>query len=183
MPLGGLVGGAPREKDEQMPGNDADFAAYLAARWPFLVRSLVLIGCPRHEAEDLVRAGLARCYSAWGRVAKADDVDVYVYGTVLDCWHKSHRRRWWGEVPTAAPPEPAPAEEVTDLVLLRRALEEQLAGLTPEHREALVLRFVAELTEVQVADVLDVPVGTVSRLVSEGLGQLDLATLSGSMGR
>lgn len=166
-----------------MSGDDADFAAYLAARWPFLVRSLVLIGCPRHEAEDVVQTGLARCYSAWDRVRKADDMDAYVYRTVLNCWHRSRRRRWWGERPTAAAPETVPAEDVTDLVLLRQALEEQLAPLSPEHREVLVLRFVADLTEVQVADVLDVPVGTVQSRVARALGHLDLAALSESTGR
>jgi RNA polymerase sigma-70 factor (sigma-E family) len=160
-----------------MPGNDADFAAYMAARWPFLVRSLVLLGCPRHEAEDLAQTGLARCYASWGRVRKADDVDADVYRTVLDCWHKSRRRRWWGEVPTEMVPEVLPAEEVTDLVLLRHALEAELARLTPEHREVLVLRFVADLTEPQVAEVLDVPVGTVKSRVSRALSRIDLVAL------
>jgi RNA polymerase sigma factor (sigma-70 family) len=166
-----------------MSGDDADFAAYMAARWPFLVRSLVLIGCPRHEAEDVAQSGLARCYSAWDRVVSADDVDVHVYRTVLDGWRRSHRRRWWGEVPAETLPEVVPAEDVTDLVLLRQALEAQLAGLTPEHREVLVLRFVADLTEVQVSDVLDVPVGTVKTRVSQALAGIDLAALREMTGR
>jgi RNA polymerase sigma-70 factor (sigma-E family) len=157
--------------------NDADFAAYMAARWPFLVRSLVLIGCPRHEAEDVVQTGLARCYASWDRVRKADDVDAYVYRTVLNCWHKSRKRRWWGEVPTGTLPEAPSTTDPTDQVLLRQALEVQLGRLTPEHREVLVLRFVADLTEPQVAEVLDVPVGTVKSRVSRALTHIDLAAL------
>jgi RNA polymerase sigma-70 factor (sigma-E family) len=157
--------------------NDADFAAYMAARWPFLVRSLVLIGCPRHEAEDVAQTGLARCYASWDRVRKADDVDAYVYRTVLNCWHKSRKRRWWGEVPTETLPEAPSTTDPTDQVLLRQALEVQLGRLTPEHREVLVLRFVADLTEPQVAEVLDVPVGTVKSRVSRALTHIDLAAL------
>jgi RNA polymerase sigma-70 factor (sigma-E family) len=157
--------------------DDADFAAYMAARWPFLVRSLVLIGCPRHEAEDVVQTGLARCYASWDRVRKADDVDAYVYRTVLNSWHKSRKRRWWGEVPTEVLPEAPVVEDPTDQVLLRQALEAQLDRLTAEHREVLVLRFVADLTEPQVADVLDVPVGTVKSRVSRALANLDLVAL------
>jgi RNA polymerase sigma-70 factor (sigma-E family) len=157
--------------------NDADFAAYMAARWPFLVRSLVLIGCPRHEAEDVAQTGLARCYASWDRVRKADDVDAYVYRTVLNCWHKSRKRRWWGEVPTEVLPEAPSTTDPTDQVLLRQALEEQLSRLTPEHREVLVLRFVADLTEPQVAEVLDVPVGTVKSRVSRALAHMDIAAL------
>jgi RNA polymerase sigma-70 factor (sigma-E family) len=156
--------------------NDADFAAYMAARWPFLVRSLVLIGCPRQEAEDLAQTGLARCYASWDRVRKADDVDAYVYRTVLDCWHKSRKRRWWGEVPTEILPEP-PVADPSDQVLLRQALEVQLAQLSVEHREVLVLRFVADLTEPQVAEVLDVPVSTVTSRASRALAHIDLAAL------
>ena len=160
-----------------MARNDADFAAYMAARWPFLVRSLVLIGCPRHEAEDVVQTGLARCYASWDRVRKADDVDAYVYRTVLNCWHKSRRRRWWGEQPSGELPEQVRPDQVTDLVLLRHALEAELRRLSPEHREVLVLRFVADLSEAQVAEVLDVPVGTVKSRVSRALSGVDLAAL------
>jgi RNA polymerase sigma-70 factor (sigma-E family) len=157
--------------------DDADFAAYMAARWPFLVRSLVLIGCPRHEAEDVAQTGLARCYAVWERVRRADDVDAYVYRAVLNCWHKSRKRRWWGEVPTEVLPESPPVEDPTDAVLLRYALEGQLRQLSPEHREVLVLRFVADLTEPQVAEVLDVPVGTVKSRVARALAQIDLVAL------
>ena len=166
-----------------MPGDDADFAAYMAARWPFLVRSLVLLGCSREEAEDVAQSGLARCYTAWERVRRADDVDAYVYRTVLNCWRKSHRRRWWGEVPTESLPEVVPADDATDAVLLRQALEVELRRLSVDHREVLVLRFVADLTEVQVAEVLDVPVGTVKSRVSRALAQIDLAALRESTER
>lgn len=160
--------------------DDADFAAYMAARWPFLVRSLVLIGCPRQEAEDIAQTGLARCYASWERVRKADDVDAHVYRTVLDCWRRSRGRRWWGGVPAEVPaevvPEP-PVADPSDEVLLCQALEAQLGPLTAEHREVLVLRFVADLTEPQVADVLDVSVDTVRSRVTQALTHIDLVAL------
>ena len=162
-----------------MSGDDADFAAYLAARWPPLVRSVVLLGCSRPEAEDVVTSGLARCYTAWERVRRADDVDAHVYRTVLDCWHRRQRRRGAApaEVPAEVPVGPVAVEDVSDQVRLRRALEVSLSALTPEHREVLVLRFVAGLSEVQVAEVLDVPVGTVTGRTAEALSHVDLAAL------
>lgn len=128
--------------------NDADFAGYLAARWPSLVRSLVLIGCPRREAQELVVAGLARCYPSYERVRESDDIDVFVYETVLDGWHRRLRH---GEPPVAEPV----VEEETDEVLLRREIEAELRALTPAQREQRVLRYVAELSDEQVADVLE----------------------------
>jgi RNA polymerase sigma factor (sigma-70 family) len=152
-----------------MPRDDADFAAYLTARWPSLVRTLVLLGCGRPEAAQVARTGLARCHTAWDRVRRADDVDTYVYAAVLGSLHK-HRRR----VP--APPVPAaPArEEATEDELLLHALQVQLDRLDVDEREAVVLHFVAELSEDQVADVLDVPLETVQSRITHGLSHVDL---------
>src|SRR3954454_715755 len=82
--------------------DDGDFAAYLAARWPFLVRSLVLLGCSPAEAEELARAGLARCYASWERVRRADDVDVHVHRAVLAGWGPRHHPHRGGRGPAAA---------------------------------------------------------------------------------
>ena len=140
--------------------NDADFVAYVAARWPFLVRSLVLMGCPQPEAEAIVRTALARCHTAWDEVLGTDDVDVSVYGVVLEGWRKSAPRRRPAE--QAVPPaEKVPAGEVSEAVRVRRELEAGLARLPQVEREAMVLRFVAGLSEEQVADLFDEPVRTV----------------------
>ncbi len=40
---------------------DDDYAAYVAGRWAGLVRSAVLLGYSRPEAEDLVQTALIRC--------------------------------------------------------------------------------------------------------------------------
>lgn len=154
-----------------MPGNDADFAAYMAARWPSLVRTLVLLGCGRREAAEVAQTGLARCYTSWDRVRRSDDVDIHVYAVVLGCLHK-HRRR----VPAApSPAAPAP-EDATDDEILLHALEVQLDGLDLDEREAVVLRFAAELSEQQVADVLDVPVDSAQARITHGLGRVDLGS-------
>ncbi|GAA4723488.1 hypothetical protein GCM10023350_02210 [Nocardioides endophyticus] len=152
-----------------MPRDDADFAAYLAARWPSLVRTLVLLGCGRPEAAQVAQTGLARCHTAWDRVRRADDVDTYVHAAVLGSLHK-HRRR----VP--APPAPAaPAsEDATEDELLLHALQVQLDRLDVDEREAVVLHFAAELSEDQVADVLDVPLESAQARITHGLGRMDL---------
>lgn len=163
--------------------DDADFAAYLAARWPFLVRSLVLLGGSTGEAEEVARSGLARCYASWGRVVRADDVDAHVYGVVLDRWHRHLRRQGRAGSPAGEPAEVREhvarpgTDELPDAVRLRVALEEQLDGLTREHREVLVLRFAAGLTVPQVAEVLDVTAGTARARLTDALGHLDLSTL------
>ena len=130
-----------------MSGEDADFTAYLAARWPSLVRTLVLLGLPQPVAEEACLTGLARCREAWRDVRELDDVDAEVHRAVLDACHR-------GEVEPVALAVP---EDPTEAERLRALLERQLAGLTTELREAIVLDRVAGLDRAQVADVLDLP--------------------------
>ena len=153
------------------------FDAYMTARWATFVRSLVLLGCSPHEAEDVVQTGLIRCLTSWDRVRRADDVDAYVYRTILNCWSKSRRRKWWGERPTETLPDDADHGDPADVVVLRRTVVAALERLSPEHRTVLVLRFVADLTEAQVAATLGIPVGTVKSRVARALDKIQLTDL------
>ncbi|MFT3872491.1 MAG: sigma-70 family RNA polymerase sigma factor [Nocardioides sp.] len=56
---------------------------------------------------------------------------------------------------------------------LTRALQQ----LSAEHREVLVLRFVADLSEAQVAAVLGVPAGTVKSRVARAIARIDTEAL------
>lgn len=156
--------------------HEEDFAAYMRARWPALVRSLVMLGCAPDEAEDVTQTALTRCLTRWGGVRRADDVDAYVYRILLNTWATSRRRRWWQETPTERLPEHA-AHDETDGADLRQALQGALADLSPDHRAVLVLRFVADLTEAQVAVALGVPVGTVKSRVARAIARIDTAAL------
>lgn len=155
---------------------DDAFATYVGARWGSLVRSLVLLGCEQHEAEDVTQTALIRCYQAWDRVSRADDPDAYVYRTLLNCWRRSRRRKWWGERPVDVLPEPA-GGSATDEVDLRDLVAATLGRLSADHRAVLVLRFVADLSENQTASVLGVAVGTVKSRTARALAAVDAAQL------
>lgn len=116
---------------------DSDFAAFLAARWPRVVRSLVLLGGSPDEAGRVARTAFARLRRGWGR--GADEPEVQAWREVLTAW----RERPWTGVPGDAGPSGV------------AALEPALDRLTPEVRTALVLRAVAGLSPAQVGLVLD----------------------------
>ncbi|CAN5607806.1 SigE family RNA polymerase sigma factor [soil metagenome] len=157
-----------------------DFATYISARWPALVRSALLLGCSREEAEDVVQTALIRCYRSWDKVTRASDTDAYVYRTLINVLTKSRKRRWWGEEPTA---EPADVErpDTTESLAVRHTVAATLSRMSPEHRAVLVLRFFADLSERQVAEVLGVPPGTVKSRTARALAtasrDADLAQL------
>ena len=100
-----------RAPDEEVRvAHDEDFASFASARWPALVRSGVVLGCNIDDAHDLAQTTLLRCFTAWRKVQAADDRDAYVYRVLLNCHRDSRRRRWWGEHPTATPPEQQTAD-------------------------------------------------------------------------
>ena len=171
--------------------HDGDFAAYAAARWPAIVRSLVLLGCPQPEAEEVARLGLTRCYLAWERVRESDDIDVQVYREVLDCRVRAGGRAAVPDpaVPDPAVPDPAvvdtagpqrAAGDPTDAVQVRHALEQALGRLPDEDRSVVVLRFAAGLSEVQVSEVLELTTDEVESRLAAAIAALDLPTLWGA---
>jgi RNA polymerase sigma-70 factor (sigma-E family) len=150
---------------------DQEFSAFAAARWSALVRSAVFLGCGLEEAHDLAQTTLLRCYTSWTKVAQAEDRDAYVYRMLLNCLRDSRRRRWWGERPTATVPDRAvsdPVGEIVDADAVHRAL----ADLSSLSRQVVVLRYYAELSERQTAEVLGLPPGTVKSRLSRALKQL-----------
>jgi len=151
---------------------ELEFAGYVAARWAVLVRSAVLLGCTTAEGEDLVQSTFLRCLTRWERVSSATDMDAYVYQVLVNLLASSRRRRWWGERPTAVLPDATDGEDATEGLVLRDALRSALADLPVEQRQVLVLRYYADLTVEQVAQVLHVAPGTVKSRSSRGLRQL-----------
>src|SRR3712207_8534237 len=87
--------------------DEAAFEAFVTERWPVLVRSAVLLGCGRAEAEDVAQTTLVRCYAAWSKVTAAENRDGYVYRMLVNAHRDSRRRRWWGEAPAETVDRPA----------------------------------------------------------------------------
>jgi RNA polymerase sigma-70 factor (sigma-E family) len=147
---------------------DEELASYVAARWPRLVRTAVLLGSSRSEAEDLVQGVFERCVQKWSRVRDAEDRDAYVHRMLVNAFVSSRRRRWTGEVPSATL-TPEPGVDVTAEIDDADVMERALMGLSPDHRAVVVLRYYALLGEQQMATVLGVAPGTVKSRLARAL--------------
>ena len=89
-----------------------------------------------------------------------------------------------GEEQTLSVPDPAPSpEEQTELKLTREALAAAMAQLLPEHRAVLQLRVVNEMSYEQIADVLDIQIGTVKSRLSRARNQLKKILERGNLSR
>jgi RNA polymerase sigma-70 factor (sigma-E family) len=145
-----------------------EFDEYVAARRAALVRSAVLLGCPQPDAEDVVQTALLRCFRSWRRVQRASQPDAYVYRVLVNALRDARARRWVGEVPTDQLPDSPVESDLATGLAVRRALE----AMTSDHREVLVLRFYADLSERETADALRIPPGTVKSRTSRALALL-----------
>ncbi|GAA1126559.1 SigE family RNA polymerase sigma factor [Nocardioides aquiterrae] len=150
---------------------DEDFTAFAGARWAALVRSGIVLGCTPEEAQDLAQTALLRCYTAWRKVAAADDRDAYVYRILVNCHRDSRRRRWWGERPAARLPDRGAADHAAR-VEVADAVHRALADLTASHREVVVLRYYADLGEQRTAEILGISPGTVKSRLARALACL-----------
>jgi len=150
----------------------SDFASFIVARWPVLVRSLVLLGHEPARAEEATVAGLARCQPTWDRVRDEGDVEAHVYRVVLDQVARAGR-----EPDADHDLEPPPLldpvlSDRSERVELLAALEAALAKLPREERAVLVLRFAADLEPDQAAVILARPMAVVEEQERRGLLQL-----------
>jgi hypothetical protein len=130
--------------------HDREFGDWLAARWPTLVRTCLLLGLPRPEARALAFATVVAARPDFARLLREEDVDAAVHRELhheLD----QHRRRHADRAPVDPAPDPdAGAEAVERLAELCAAL----GALSTGQREVVVLRQVAGLSDDQVAEVL-----------------------------
>lgn len=145
-----------------------EFHEYVAARRTSLLRSAVLLGCPEADAEDLVQTTLLKAFRSWRRVSRADRPEAYVYRILVNALHDARGRRWRGERPTAELPDPGLEVDLTTGLAVRRAL----AAMSKEHREVLVLRYYADLSEADIAHALGIAPGTVKSRAARGLEAL-----------
>ena len=95
-----------------------------------------------------------------------------VHRRAVDLVRREDRRR---DEPLESAPEPAAAEsveETAELGFQRRVVQEALRRLPPEQRQALELGYYGGLTQSELAERLDAPLGTIKSRMFTGLARL-----------
>jgi RNA polymerase sigma-70 factor (ECF subfamily) len=151
----------------------ADFNALVDAHAPALYRIAYRLVGDGHEAEDMVQEAFRSAWKSRG---------LYQPGRGDRAWLASIlRRRVVDRLRRHAPPPTLAGETthelgVTDADPLANhytdEMQHALAQLADELRETLLLVVVGELTHQEVADLLDVPLGTVLSRVSRARRRL-----------
>jgi len=156
-------------------GQDREqFREFMATRWPGLVRLGYALTGDRGLAEDLAQTALAGACRVWWRVKRADDPDAYVRRILINASNRQFRRQRPAEDARAVPEGSLadPADEVDQRSDLMAALRE----LGPRQRAVIVLRYWADLSDAQVADLLGCSEGTVRSQAWRALAKLRVST-------
>ncbi|WP_078874294.1 SigE family RNA polymerase sigma factor [Streptomyces sp. NRRL F-5702] len=125
------------------------------------------------SCEDVVQEAFIRVHSARTRVREPEKTLAYLRQTVVNLSRSALRRRILGLKLLSKPmPDMASAEEGAYDQLERDALIKAMKGLQRRQREVLVLRYFADMTEAQVAEVLGISLGSVKAYGSRGIAAL-----------
>jgi RNA polymerase sigma-70 factor (sigma-E family) len=165
-----LTGAGVTMADRARP-RDEEFAAYMQARQPSLLRTAYLLTGDRHSAEDLVQTALAKLYLSWDKVQKRDSIDGYVRRILVN-ENNSLWRRGWKKREYAT--EELPDGHLTDDYDegQRAAVWTVVQTLPRKARAVVVLHYYEQLSEAETAEILGISVGTVKSQASRALATL-----------
>ena len=167
----GDYGEAAGERRTTSP--EAEFTDYVRERRASLYATAYHLTGDRHEAEDLLQTALFSTYRAWDRITDKAAVGGYLRRTMTNLHISAWRRRKLNEYPTEELPEaPSADHDAMRGTELRAVLWQALARLPQTQRTMLVLRYYEGRTDLEIADILDISVGTVKSSIWRSLRRL-----------
>jgi RNA polymerase sigma-70 factor (sigma-E family) len=148
--------------------DDSGFREFVNLHYLDLLRVAYVITGSTHDAEDLLQSALLKVMRRW---CKVEDPLPYLRRTMINHHLSRWRRLRSREVVIANVPEQITGDGA-DGVVQRQALLVALRELPARTRVVVVLRYVADLPEAEVAAALGWPAGTVKSHASRGLARL-----------
>lgn len=152
-------------------GRDQDFVRFVEARGASLTRlAFVLSGGDEHLALDLVQDTLLKAYRRWDRVSAAGSLNAYARRMLVNEFLSWRRRASSRESPVPAVPD-APVVDVSPEGTSTE-LWSLICEMSPRQRAVLVLRYYEDLSDREIADLLDYRVGSVKVIAGRALNEL-----------
>ena len=155
-----------------LAGSEADLELLFRRHWPRAYRAAFLIVHDHAAAEDIAQEAFVAAVRRLDRFDRrrpfAPWLSAIVANRAID-WVRARtsRREVTGGVPERAAPPDRPRGHYSEEVLAA------LAGLPPEQRAVVVMRYVLEYTPGEIARALEMPRGTVNSRLRRGLDALE----------
>jgi len=155
-------------------GSAAALEHLFRAHWPRAYRAALVVVGDAAAAEDIAQESFLAAVRALDQFDRRRPFGPWLHRIVVNRsidWARARTLR--RELDAGSAPEPAaPTRE-----LAGRAgeLAAALSELGPEHRAVVVLRYLLEYTPGEIAELLDLPRGTVNSRLRRGLDRLEEA--------
>jgi len=135
-------------------GHRVDFAEFVLARTPALVRFAYLLTGDGHLAEDMTQEALVRAHRKWSSITSDSGPEPYVRKAIMRQYLSWRRRRSSGELPVAEVPDILDTRHDAEHVVERDEMSRLLATLSRAQRAVVVLRYYEDLPDAEIAGLL-----------------------------
>lgn len=137
---------------------DQEFSAWYRRQHPILLAAMLVVAGDLDTAQEVTAEAFARAYPRYRRLRSQGAPNAWVYRVGLNVLRRRLRRAALERHLLARQP-PAPP---TPAVELDPELWRAVRALPPRQRQALVLRYVGDLTEPQIASAMGISAGAVA---------------------
>ena len=153
-------------------GSAEAFAELFRRHWPRAYRAALLVVGDAAAAEDIAQESFLAAVRALERFDRRRPFGPWLHRIVVNRaidWARARALRR----ELAADHAPEPAAPVRDAPERARDLAAALAELGAEHRAVIVLRYLLDYTPGEIAELLELPRGTVNSRLRRGLDRLE----------
>lgn len=147
----------------------ATFVAFVHSSARALYGTAYVLCGSQDAAEELVQETLAALYPKWELVDAAESPLAYVRRAMANRFVSTRRRPASQELVTDVLPDRAAGDDHAEATANRLLLWQLLGGLPRQQRAALVLRYLHDQRDEDIAAALGCKVATVRSLVSRGV--------------
>ena len=147
-------------------GSVSDLEALFREHWPRAYRAAFLVVHDAAAAEDIAQEAFLAAVRALDRFDRRRPFGPWLHRIAVNRaidWSRASKLRAEQEQYDLPAPERADPDE---------RLLPALASLDPDHRAVIVLRYLLEYTPGEIAELLDLPRGTVNSRLRRGLDSL-----------
>jgi RNA polymerase sigma-70 factor (ECF subfamily) len=154
-------------------GDKLAVGALIGRYQDYVYRLCYLVMRNEQDAEDMTQETFIRACGALPRYEIRQDIsfEAWLYRIAVNCCRSRMRRKWYQVLPwPASTPEIiSEPEEQPDRMMIRdehrNEILQAINSLGDKHRLVVILRYYADLSNEEIARILDIPSGTVrSRL-------------------
>jgi RNA polymerase sigma-70 factor (sigma-E family) len=163
---------APRHAAAAWDASEAVTKIYVA-HYSQLVRLALLLVHDLQTAEEVVQDAFEAMHKAWRRLREEEKALSYLRQTVVNRSRSVLRHRKVVDLHPPRPERDEPSAEHAALVLIERsAIATALRRLPQRQREAIVLRYYADLSEAEIARAMGISRGAVKSHTARAMASL-----------